>query len=207
MSRATTVVPDLSLGRDEAGWRIEVMGAEPAAFIVSRSYRRRLSELQRRPRGEKDEKAHIAAFVQRAERFIDGLAQRRKTMRRIGEYLITRQESFVATGRYEHLRPLTRSRMAKDLDMHESTVSRATMGKFVRLANGEVVPFDVFFKPALRVQKMIEEILEIENPSRPLSDEEIARRLAEKGVHVARRTVNKYRDRTKVLSSRARRPA
>lgn len=69
------------------------------------------------------------------------------------------------------------------------------------------MPFEVFFKPALRVQKMIEEILATENPRDPLSDERIAEMLAERGVSVARRTVNKYRDRTKLLSSRKRRSA
>jgi RNA polymerase sigma-54 factor len=81
------------------------------------------------------------------------------------------------------------------------------MEKFVQIANGEIVPFEVFFKPALRVQKMIEEILATENPRDPLSDERIAEILAERGVVVARRTVNKYRDRTKLLSSRKRRSA
>jgi RNA polymerase sigma-54 factor len=97
--------------------------------------------------------------------------------------------------------------MAHDLELHESTISRATQGKYVQLANGETVSFEVFFKAALRVQKMIEEILATENPDNPLSDERIAQILAEKGVVVARRTVNKYRDRTKLLSSRKRRSA
>ena len=97
--------------------------------------------------------------------------------------------------------------MAEDLGIHESTVSRATMDKFVQISNGEVIPFEVFFKPALRIQKMIEEILTHENPENPLSDDAIARLLAQKGVVVARRTVNKYRDRTKLLSSRKRRTA
>jgi len=81
------------------------------------------------------------------------------------------------------------------------------MDKYVQIASGEIVPFEVFFKPALRVQKMIEEILQHENPDNPLSDEAIARLLEKKGVTVARRTVNKYRDRTKLLSSRKRRSA
>ena len=71
----------------------------------------------------------------------------------------------------------------------------------------ECVSFDVFFKPALRVQKMIEEILQHENPNHPMSDETISHMLAKRGIHVARRTVNKYRDRTKLLSSRKRRSA
>lgn len=128
-------------------------------------------------------------------------------MRRIGQYLIERQHGFVSTGEYRFLVPLTRCQMAQDLGTHESTVSRATNRKFVQLANGEVVPFEVFFKPALRVQKLIEEILATENPDSPLSDESIARILDAQGIKVARRTVNKYRDRNRMLSSRRRKSA
>jgi RNA polymerase sigma-54 factor len=105
------------------------------------------------------------------------------------------------------LTALTRSQIAKVIGVHESTISRATADKFVQIGNGEVISFEVFFKPALRIQKMIEEILATENPSNPLSDERIAEMLAEQGVQVARRTVNKYRDKTKLLSSRKRRMA
>ena len=113
----------------------------------------------------------------------------------------------IGLGLVGSLAMLTRSRLAKDLNVHESTISRATNGKFCQLPNGEIVNFEVFFKPALRVQKMIEEILTYENPSNPLSDERIREMLLEKGVDVARRTVNKYRSRTKMLSSRQRRSA
>jgi len=205
--RTPAVTPDLELNRREAGWTIVVMGAEPAAFAVNRAYQNRLSELKSNGKGERGEAAHLSTFVGRAEKFIDALAERRRTMRRIGEYLIRHQESFITTGRYEFLLPLTRAQLARELGVHESTVSRATMGKFVRIANDETVAFEVFFKPALRVQKMIEEILSTENPKSPLSDEQIAKLLAKKGVKVARRTVNKYRDRKKLLSSRARRTA
>jgi RNA polymerase sigma-54 factor len=125
----------------------------------------------------------------------------------MGRYLVLKQGGFISTGDYQFLKSLTRSKLAKDLGVHESTISRATNGKFCQLPNGEIVSFEVFFKPALRVQKMIEEILSYENPSNPLSDERIREMLAEKGVQVARRTVNKYRSRTKMLSSRQRRSA
>jgi RNA polymerase sigma-54 factor len=93
------------------------------------------------------------------------------------------------------------------LGLHESTISRATNGKFIQIATGEVVSFDVFFKAALRVQRMIEDILASENPDHPLSDQDIADKLAQKGLQVARRTVNKYRDRARMLSSHKRRVA
>lgn len=206
-ARSAPVTPDLALIRTEAGWTVEVNGADPGNLRINRSYLRRYEQLKAESRAETDERTHVNGFVQKAEGFIDSLKERRRTLGRIGEYLIRHQESFAATGSYEFLRSLTRSQMAKELGLHESTVSRATMGKFVRLANEEVVAFDVFFKPALRIQKMIEQILAHENPSDPLSDEEIARILATKGVFVARRTVNKYRDRNKLLSSRSRRSA
>lgn len=206
-SRSVGVAPDLALTRTEIGWEIEVRGAEPTSFTIDRGYRKRFEELQNDQRAPKDEKRHITTYVNRASDFISCIEQRRRTLRMIGEYLVQHQTSFISTGSYEFLRSLTRSQMAHDLGLHESTISRATQAKFVQIANGEVVSFEVFFKPALRVQKMIEEILQHENPNHPMSDETISHMLAKRGVHVARRTVNKYRDRTKLLSSRKRRSA
>ncbi len=206
-SKSVGVTPDLQLNRTDQGWSVEVLGPDPSSFRVSRSYQRRIKELDQMRNAPKDEKRHLGSQVQRATDFISCIEQRRITMRRIGEYLVQHQPGFISTGQYQFLQPLTRCKLANDLGIHESTVSRATMDKFVQIANGEIVAFEVFFKPALRVQKMIEEILATENPANPLSDETIAKMLAKKGVVVARRTVNKYRDRTKLLSSRKRRSA
>lgn len=205
--RLPAVQPDIVLSRSEFGWEVSVRGPASSEFTVNGYYKQRLEELKEAARVEKDERRHLAHYVERAGDFIDCLEQRRRTLMKVGQYLIERQSGFVSTGDVAFLVPLTRTQLAHDLDIHESTVSRATQGKFVQLATGETVSFDVFFKPALRVQKMIEEILATENPDNPLSDERIAKILAEKGVHVARRTVNKYRDRTKLLSSRKRRSA
>ncbi|MBX3118486.1 MAG: RNA polymerase factor sigma-54 [Fimbriimonadaceae bacterium] len=201
------VRPDIILTRSEIGWVVEVEGVDASSLVVDRSYRQRLAKLEAKAQADKDEKKHLGEYVGRADNFIQSIKERKKTLRRIGEYLIEKQTSFISTGRYQYLQPLTKSIMARELGLHESTVSRATMGKFVQIEDGEIVPFEVFFKPALRIQKMIEEILETENPSTPLSDEAIARLLADRGVVVARRTVNKYRDRTRLLSSRGRRTA
>jgi RNA polymerase sigma-54 factor len=205
--RGFAAKPDLAFHHMETGWIVEVVGESDHMLAVSRSYRRRHVELQHGTRASKSEKQHVGEYIERASRFIDAIEQRHRTLRRIGETLLQHQAGFIATGEYRFLTPLTRTKLARELDLHESTISRATQGKFVQLANGEVVQFDVFFKPALRVQKLIEEILAHENPGRPLSDERIAEMLAEKGVIVARRTVNKYRDRNKQLSSRRRKSA
>lgn len=205
--RPVGVIPDLVLLHTEAGWEVHVRGSDPATLGVDRAYQTRQRQLEAMKRPPKGEMRHVSEYVNRASRFIESIQQRRRTMKAIGEYLVLHQNGFVSTGRYEFLKPLTRSKMAKDLGVHESTVSRATMSKFVQIANGELVAFEVFFKPALRAQKMIAEILATENPDNPLSDEQIAALLKKKGVTVARRTVNKYRDRGKLLSSRKRRSA
>lgn len=199
--------PDLVISRSDQGWLVEVKGPELQSFQISRPYLQRAKELRNPTGDQKDEKRHIQHYVQRANDFLYSLQQRKSTLQRIGEYLLQKQVSFLNTGSYRFLQPLTRSQMAADLGIHESTVSRATADKFVQIPTGGIVSFDIFFKPALRVQKMIEEILATENPDNPLSDERIAEILRGQGIEVARRTVNKYRDRTKLLSSRKRRTA
>lgn len=196
---------DLVIQRTEFGWTVDLPGSSAQDLMISRAYSTRLAELESQRGGE--EKRHLQTYVSRAQQFIDALKQRGQTLQRIGYYLVESQPGFVSTGDYNFLQPLTRRKVAESLGLHESSVSRATAGKHLQIANGEVVSFDVLFKPALRVQQMILEILATEDPRQRLSDERIAAMLAERGVHVARRTVNKYRDRSKTLSSRRRRTA
>lgn len=205
--RVIPAKPDLIINLDEYGWTVEVPGPTPVNLRVSHAYKSRKEELENRIHVDAAEKRHLTEFVDRANRFISALTQRRQQLAKIGKYLIEHQAGFMKTGEYRFLKELTRSKLASDLGIHESTVSRATNGKFIQIATKDVVSFDVFFKPALRIQKIIEEILQSENPDNPLSDEGIAKLLADRGIHVARRTVNKYRDRNKLLSSRMRKMA
>lgn len=206
--RGKPVVPDLIISRTERGWEVEVNGLDAESLGVNRFYSARLEKLANKSGfDEREERRHLQAYVQRAKTFIESVKLRRETMARVGKFLIEQQGPFLTTGDYAFLRPLTRAKLAEHVGVHESTISRATNAKFVQITTGEIVSFDVFFKASLRVQKMIEEILQTENPGSPLSDERISTMLAERGVHIARRTVSKYRDRSKNLSSRKRRVA
>jgi RNA polymerase sigma-54 factor len=198
--------PDLCIRLDQSGWIVEATGPDERSVCVNRYYRERLAEV-RSFRGSTSEKRHLAEYVERADRFVEALAQRRRTLVKIGEVLLERQAGFVRTGDVRFLVPLTRSELAKLAGVHESTVSRATNKKFLQIATGEVVAFETLFKPALRIQQKIAEILANEHPDRPLSDAAIAEILASQGIVVARRTVNKYRDRSRLLSSRKRKSA
>lgn len=199
--------PDLALVRTETGWTVEVPGPGPAEVRASREYLRHRRRLATDLRADLDEKRHVEVHLERADRFVAALESRRDTLKRLGEALLRAQTGFVTTGDVKFLRSLTRAALADEIGVHESTLSRATANKFVRIGTGETVPFAVFFTPSLRIQRMIDEILALENPASPLSDERIRKILAERGVEVARRTVAKYRTRGKTLSSRDRRDA
>ena len=205
-------IPDIVFELNESGWSATIQGLTHLDFAIDPLYRKKFdcySEDRGRSKSssENEEKQHVVQYVKRANDFIQGIKSRNLLLQQVANALVQLQSGFLATGSYEFITPLTRGQLARMIGAHESTVSRATMGKFVRLPNGDVVSFDVFFKPALRIQKMIEEILVNENPSRPISDLEISQILAERGVNVARRTVHKYRDKCHLLSSRHRRMA
>ncbi len=206
-NQATSVPVDMKIVKDDFGWSVEIPGIDARDLIISHAYREHMLRIQNGAAAEADEKRHLSTYVNRAKGFIDALTQRAITLTKLGNYLIQNQSGFITTGEYRFLKSLTRRKVAADLGLHESTISRATAGKHIQLLNGEVVSFEVFFKPALRVQQMITEILAKEDPEHPFSDEKIAQMLSDRGVDVARRTVNKYRDRTKLLSSRHRKNA
>jgi RNA polymerase sigma-54 factor len=150
------------------------------------------------------DRQHVREFVGRARFFIDNVNRRRATLQRIAECLVDRQRDYLLHG-VQHLVPLTRAEVGTVIGMHESTVSRATAEKYVMLPTGEVVPFGHFFTASLGVKDQIRKMIEAEESARPLSDQEIADRLAGDGVAIARRTVAKYRDELQVLPARLRR--
>lgn len=86
---------------------------------------------------------------------------------------------------------MTRAQISRELEVHESTISRAVANKAVQLPNKKIVPLAMFFDRSLNVRTVIKEI--IDHEPAPLSDSELVEILAERGFDVARRTVAKYR--------------
>ncbi len=89
--------------------------------------------------------------------------------------------------------------------LHESTVSRALLHKYVQLPTQDVVPFDVFFENAVTVKGTIASLILEEMPETPLSDQAIVDELTSRGLSVARRTVVKYREEMRIPASYIRR--
>ncbi|MGC8669360.1 MAG: RNA polymerase factor sigma-54 [Chthonomonadales bacterium] len=206
LGQRAPVRPDLLITRTEFGYDIAIAGADPKSLSISPAY---LAEYNRIKNGDThlppEQRQHVIEYVERAHRLIANILQRNRTLERITRLLVEWQQGYLETGSRAFLRPVTRTLVAEALGIHESTVSRATAGKFVRLPNMEVVPFSIFFNSSLCVKKAIEEIIEAEDPLKPFTDQEISEMLRERGFAVSRRTVVKYRHAIRLLSSKDRR--
>ncbi len=199
-TRAMYVIPDVVITRAETGeFEIEVVESKRFMLRVNPMYTRLSTELHKSS-GEMtmDEKKHVQQYVGRAKLFIANINQRRQTLFNITTCLVKQQKDFLEQG-VRHLRPLSRAAVAQELGVHESTVSRATAQKYVMLPNGEVIPYAHFFTPSLSVKDILKEVIEKEG--KPLTDSEIVERLKDRGIHIARRTVAKYRMQLSILPS------
>jgi len=128
--------------------------------------------------------------LEKATLFIKCLQQRNNTMQKLLEKIIAFQKEFIKSGD-KYMKPLTRAEVAKELNVHESTISRAVANKSLKLPNGEVIPLSKFFERNLNIRAVIHEIISQE--SKPLSDAQIQQLLNQRGIKIARRTVAKYR--------------
>ena len=127
----------------------------------------RSSRTARRKKYSKEETKHIIEFVERADLFIRYINERRRTLRQITKAIVEFQQGYLETGSKAFLRPLTRTKIARMLKMHESTVSRATANKYIQLPSEEVVPFDFFFDGSVSVKDLIGELIASEDNSAP----------------------------------------
>ena len=139
--------------------------------------------------------------LEQAALLVKCLQQRNHTLVRLMQRITVIQRSYILHGD-AYLIPLTRASLAKELDVHESTISRAVSSKAVQLPNGHIVPLSIFFDRSLQVRTALKQI--IENEVEPLSDTEIGEQLAAQGYPVARRTVAKYRSMEGILPAHLR---
>ena len=194
-ARANYTWPDVVIIQVDDAFVVEVIEAQRLELRVASVYQEATKATQTMGG---DDKEHVRQYVTRAKLFIQNIAQRRQTIKKITEAIVKAQLDFLRHG-VRQLKPLTRSQIALAAGVDESTVSRATNGKNVLLPSGQVVSFDTFFTPALSVHDVMKEILANEN--RPMTDGEIARELEKRGIHIARRTVAKYRAQIGILPS------
>ncbi|MBL8148658.1 MAG: RNA polymerase factor sigma-54 [Blastocatellia bacterium] len=162
----------------------------------------------------KETRDYIKNRFRSAVDLLKNIEHRRQTIYRVCESIVRRQREFLDKG-VEYIRPMMLKDVAEDIEMHLSTVSRVVNGKYAHTPQG-VIELRRFFTEGmvnedgeevstrvikLQIKKMIEE----EDSRNPLTDDEIAKRLAKDGMKMSRRTVAKYRDQMNIPGSRERR--
>lgn len=140
--------------------------------------------------------------IDKASLLIKCIQQRNNTMKQLMTSLVSKQKSFIIHGE-TFLEPLTRAQIADELDVHESTISRAVANKTVQLPNKKIIPMSTFFDRSLGVRAILKDMIEKE--SHALNDTEICKRLEIQGINIARRTVAKYRAMEGILPAHIRR--
>lgn len=139
--------------------------------------------------------------IEKASLLIKCIQQRSNALRLLLEKLMVYQKDYIISGD-KAMKPLTRAQLAKELDVHESTISRAVSAKTIQLPNKRIVPMAIFFDRSLAYRAEIKSIIESETT--PYSDSEIQEILAEQGINIARRTVAKYRSMEGILPAHLR---
>lgn len=198
---ADYAVPDVIAYRSGKGWRVKLNGDLVPRLSLNNAY---VQALGQEPRGSYEA---LQAHVQQARWLIKQVSQRFETLMRVSSEIVMRQQAFFESGMVA-LRPMVLREIAEALGLHESTVSRATSGKYMATPYG-TLELKRFFSTgvpaadgesasAASIQAMMREMLAREDPRKPLSDSQLMARLAERGVELARRTVAKYRESMRV---------
>ena len=158
-------------------------------------------------------KEYLNDKLKQARWVVRSVEQRRSTLMNVARCVVDRQERFFRQGP-GHLRPLLLTDVAQELEVHESTVSRALKDKYLQCAHG-VFPMGYFFSRGLggageegvspdRAKTRLRALIDGEDKKKPLSDQKLAERLAAEGVPLSRRTVAKYRDELGIPSTAGR---
>lgn len=159
-------------------------------------------------------KAYIREKLAKSRLMIQSIDQRISMIEQIAGELVTIQRGFFEQG-VEGLRPLNMRTVAERLEVHETTVSRAVAGKYMETPRG-LLAMKYFFKPGVRTvsgelvsnehaKTVLADIIAQEDRKKPYSDARLVALLKERDINISRRTVAKYRDQLKILSSHLRR--
>jgi RNA polymerase sigma-54 factor len=203
------IEPDVFVRRVGDEYVIQLNDDGLPRLRVSRSYRRMLQTMRTEGR-QSEAQQFIKDKIRSAVWLIKSLDQRQRTIYKVAASIIRQQRDFLDKG-IEHLRPMVLRDVAEDIGMHESTVSRVVSNKYIHTQRG-LFPMKFFFHSgidreygenisSLTVKRKIEQMIQAEDPKRPLSDSELMRILNREGIQIARRTVAKYRDELSIPSS------
>jgi len=205
------IVPDVYVYKVEGEYVIYLNDDGIPRLNINPLYRSILTESRYALEGDKK---YIQEKMRSALWLIRSIHQRQRTIYKVTNSIVKFQREFLDKG-IQFLKPLVLRDVAEDIEMHESTISRVTHNKYVHTPQG-IYELKFFFNAGISstygedvasqsVKNLVREIIAKEDPKKPYSDEKLVQILKGMNIHIARRTVSKYREMMKILSSNERR--
>jgi RNA polymerase sigma-54 factor len=204
------IEPDVAFVKDGDQYLVLMNDEDLPQLRLNSSYKR----LLHRDAAEKDVRNYVKERYKSAIQLIKNIEQRKQTILKVCHVIISRQHEFLDHG-IDQLKPMMIKEVAEEIGVHPSTVSRAVANKYAHTAQG-VFELRYFFSESVNgpegggtslliLKRRVKKLIEEEDASRPLTDEQITRILQSQGIQVTRRTVAKYREDMKIPSTHQRR--
>jgi len=209
-SEARLIEPDVAFVKRDDEYVVVMNDEDLPSLRLNHGYRRLLNK----DGAEKDVKDYVKERYRSALQLMRNIEQRKNTILKTCESIIRRQTDFLENG-IEAMKPMMIKEVAEEIGVHPSTVSRAVSNKYVHTPQG-VYELRFFFSegvngpegsgtPLMLLKRKVKKLIEDEDPSKPLTDDQIAQMLQSQGIEVTRRTVAKYREDMKIPSTHQRR--
>jgi RNA polymerase sigma-54 factor len=207
---ARLIEPDVAFVKQGDEYLVLMNDEEVPQLRLNPAYRRLLS----RDAAEKDVRNYVKERYKSAIQLIKNIEQRKQTILRVCYSILNRQREFLDHG-IDSLKPMMIKDVAEEIGVHPSTVSRAVANKYAHTPQG-VYELRYFFSESVNgpegsstslliLKRRVKKLIEDEDPTRPLTDEQITRILQSQGIQVTRRTVAKYREDMRIPSTHQRR--
>jgi len=198
------IIPDISVEKVNGNYVIIINETDTPHLTINPYYRHVVRE------ADTEAKKYVEGRIQAAVWLIKSIEQRRRTLYNVMEAIVQMQKDFFDNGP-NYLVPLTMKKVADQVGIHESTVSRATANKYVQTPHG-LFSLRTFFTAAVqnadgpdvaagRIKRELKELITKEDPAQPYSDQALTDIFATRGVTVSRRTVAKYREELGIAAS------
>jgi RNA polymerase sigma-54 factor len=207
---ARLIEPDVAFVKHGDEWLVIMNDEDLPQLRLNPAYKRLLT----RDGNDRDTRNYVKDRYKSAIQLIKNIEQRKQTITKVCYSIVARQEDFLERG-IDQLKPMMIKEVAEEIGVHPSTVSRAVANKYVHTPQG-VFELRYFFSESVQgpegggtslliLKRRVKKLIEEEDPSRPLTDEQITRILQSQGIQVTRRTVAKYREDMKIPSTHQRR--
>ncbi len=205
------IEPDVAFVKHGDEWLVIMNDEDLPQLRLNPAYKKLVT---RDGTNEKSTRDYVKERYKSAIQLIKNIEQRKQTITKVCYCIVARQQEFLERG-IDQLKPMMIKEVAEEIGVHPSTVSRAVANKYAHTPQG-VFELRYFFSESVQgpegggtslliLKRRVKKLIEEEDPSRPLTDEQITRILLSQGIQVTRRTVAKYREDMRIPSTHQRR--